>query len=250
MTKGMDDREKDNQGIGRILSRREVFSLLGGTAGAGVFSSFLQASATPPSCVLKPEQTEGPYFLDGMLNRSDVRSDPSDGTISDGIPLSLTFRVSRFGSQDCSPLAGAVVDLWHCDSRGYYSGVQDRSFNTTGKRFLRGYQVTDNAGMAKFLTIYPGWYPGRTVHIHFKIRTDPSSKAGFEFTSQLYLDDSLTDRVYTLPPYSSRERRMMRNEEDSIFRTGGRQLMLVLDKDGPGYTSTFDIGLQLQRGSP
>lgn len=82
----MDDREKQDREIGCILSRREAFSLLGGAAGAGVFSSFLQASATLPSCVGKPEQTEGPYFLDGMLNRSDVRSDPSDGIISDGIP--------------------------------------------------------------------------------------------------------------------------------------------------------------------
>lgn len=245
----MDDREKDDRQIGRILSRREVFSFLGGAAGAGVFSAFLQASSgTLPSCVGKPEQTEGPYSLDGMLNRSDVRSDPSDGTISDGIPLSLIFRVSSIGAQGCPPLVGAVVDLWHCDARGYYSGVQDSSFNTTGKKFLRGYQVTDNAGMARFSTIYPGWYPGRTVHIHFKIRTDPSSKAGHEFTSQLYFDDSLTDHVYTLPPYSSRGRRMMRNEEDFIFRMGGKQLMLVLDKDDPGYTSTFDIGLQLQRG--
>ena len=241
----MDDREIDNRGLGRILGRREVFSLVVGAAGAGVFCSFLRASATLPSCVLKPEQTEGPYFLDGTLNRSDVRSDPSDGTVSEGILLSLIFHISSFGSQGCSPLAGAVVDLWHCDARGYYSGVQDRSFNTTGKRFLRGYQVTDSTGMAKFFTIYPGWYPGRTVHIHFKIRTNPSSKAGHEFTSQLYFDDSLTDHVYTLLPYSSRGRRMMRNEEDFIFRTGGKQLMLVLDKNGRGYTSTFDIGLQL-----
>lgn len=246
----MDNREKDNRGIMCFLSRREVFSLIGGAAGAGVFSSFLQASATLPSCISKPEQTEGPYFLDGMLNRSDVRSDPSDGTILDGIPLSLIFRVSSFGAQGCSPLAGAVVDLWHCDSRGYYSGVQDRSFNTTGKRFLRGYQVTDSAGVTKFSTIYPGWYPGRTVHIHFKIRTDPSSKTRYEFTSQLYFDDSITDQVYTLPPYSSRGRRMMRNEDDFIFRSGGKQLMLALDKDASGYTSTFDIGLQLQRSSP
>ena len=241
----MDDREKDDREAGCILSRREVISLLGGAAGAGVFSSFQQASAALPACVGKPEQTEGPYFLDGMLNRSDVRSDPSDGTISDGIPLSLIFRVSSIGARGCAPLAGAVVDLWHCDARGYYSGVQDHSFNTTGKKFLRGFQVTDRAGITRFATIYPGWYPGRTVHIHFKIRTDPSSKAGQEFTSQLYFDDSLTDQVYTLPPYSSRGRRMMRNEEDFIYRIGGKQLMLVLDKDGPGYTSTFDIGLQL-----
>ena len=246
----MDDREKHNPATEGILSRREVFSLLGGAAGTGVFCSFLQASAALTSCVGKPEQTEGPYFLDGMLNRSDVRSDPSDGTISDGIPLSLLFRVSSIGARGCLPLAGAIVDLWHCDARGHYSGVQDRSFNTTGKKFLRGNQVTDSAGMAKFITIYPGWYPGRTVHIHFKIRTDPSSKAGYEFTSQLYFDDSLTDHVYMLPPYSSRGRRMMRNEEDFIFRRGGKQLMLVLVRDGPGYTSTFDIGLQLQGGSP
>ncbi len=135
------------------------------------------------------------------------------------------------------------MDVWHCDARGFYSDVRDRSFNTAGKKFLRGYQVTDKSGSARFKTIYPGWYPGRTVHIHFKIRTNTASVARREFTSQLYFDDSLTDQVFMKEPYSSRGRRMVRNEEDFIFRAGGKQLILEPRQDGAGYSATFEIAL-------
>jgi protocatechuate 3,4-dioxygenase beta subunit len=109
---------------------------------------------------------------------------------------------------------------------------------------LRGYQVTDDGGTARFTTIYPGWYPGRTVHIHFKIRISPSTRAGYEFTSQLYFDDSVTDEVHAHSPYSEHGRRMMRNRDDSIFRLGGDQLLLALTRKGQGYAATFGIGLQ------
>ena len=244
----MNDREKDDQQTGRILTRREVFAILGTAAGAGIFGhSPAQASSTVssrPRCIGRPEQTEGPYFLDTKLNRSNIRSDPSDGSLMDGIPLLLEFHVSQITPQSCAPLPGAIVDVWHCDARGIYSGVRDPHFNTVGKKFLRGYQVTDDAGTARFTTIYPGWYPGRTVHMHFKIRTNPSNQAGSEFTSQLYFDDSVTDQVYTQSPYSNRGRRMMRNKDDGIFHVGGDQLILDLTSDGPGYAAIFDIGLQ------
>jgi protocatechuate 3,4-dioxygenase beta subunit len=243
----MYDRERDDQQTGRVLTRREVFTILGAAAGAGIFSSRAKASSSVPAvpgCVGRPEQTEGPYFLDVGLNRSDIRSDPSDGSVVEGVPLLLEFRISQITSRGCAPLRGAIVDVWHCNALGAYSGVKDPHFNTAGKKFLRGYQITDSTGTARFTTIYPGWYPGRTVHIHFKIRINPSSPAGSEFTSQLYFDDSITDEVYTQAPYSSRGRRMMRNKDDSIFHVGGNQLMLAPKRDGQGYAATFDIGLQ------
>jgi protocatechuate 3,4-dioxygenase beta subunit len=281
----------DDKPVGRVLSRREVLTLLGG-AGAAVIAatgfkqlnfSQIASTATPeaadatlPACIVRPAETEGPYFVDEMLNRFDVRVDPADGTVKEGIPLLLKFRVSEMSANACTPLAGAQVDIWHCDALGVYSDVQDRSFNTVGQRWLRGYQVTDENGIAEVMTIYPGWYQGRTVHIHFKIRTDPASESGYEFTSQLNFDDTLSDQVFTQGVYAQKgPNRAVRNEDDGIYRDGGDQLMLNLTETSAddlaavsataiaaatmqptlqptiqpdsqdGYTAVFDIGLDL-----
>jgi protocatechuate 3,4-dioxygenase beta subunit len=198
-----------------------------------------------PPCIVRPEQTEGPYFVDERLNRSDIRSDPSDGSVKDGRPLQLALRVHEIRGDACTPLAGAVVDIWHCDALGVYSDVRDRSFDTRGKKFLRGYQVTDPTGTARFLTIYPGWYPGRAVHIHFKIRTNPESRRGYEFTSQIYFDDALTAQIHAQAPYATKGQGRLRNRQDGIFEDGGDRLMLQLTKEAQGYTGVFDIGLQM-----
>ena len=248
--------DRDDIQIGRLLSRREVLALMG-ASGVAVLAGCKPsrevgqtASGTVdelPSCVVRPEQTEGPYFVDARLDRSDIRSDPTTGAVKAGAPLQLAIVVSRVGAGGaCAPIAGARVDLWQCDAAGVYSGVRDPSFDTTGQQFLRGYQLTDASGTARFTTIYPGWYRGRTVHAHFKVRTDPSAARGYEFTSQLYFDDALTDHVHALEPYASKGRRTLRNEGDGIFRRNGSQLMLVMDgSDEPhGYASTFHLGLR------
>jgi protocatechuate 3,4-dioxygenase beta subunit len=192
-------------------------------------------------CIVRPEQTEGPYFVDEGLNRSDIRPDPSTGVISEGIPFSLTFNVSQIGSNGCVPFEGAQVDVWHCDAHGVYSDVQGSS----GTKFLRGYQVTDASGIARFQTIYPGWYQGRTVHIHFKIRNNAATAPGFDFTSQIYFDDGISDQIFAQEPYSSRSGRRTTNANDGVFRSGGEQLLVQLVPDGAGYAATFDIGLQM-----
>jgi len=179
------------------------------------------------------------------LHRSDIRSDPTNGQVKTGTPLALTILLSRIGAGDCQPLAGAQVDIWHCDALGIYSDVKDPSFDTIGQKFLRGYQITDTRGEARFLTIYPGWYQGRTVHIHVKVRTAPQAKRSFEFTSQMYFDDMLSDRVYTDAPYVAKGKRTARNQDDGIFRRGGEQLMLAPTPRADGYAATFAIGLQL-----
>lgn len=233
------------------MNRRKMLAMLGAT-GMNMLSGYSSADSGGSktirkmlSCVVTPQQTEGPYFVDERLRRSDVRSDPSDGSIKEGLPLALEIRVSTVDKTDCKPLAGAYVDIWHCDAQGIYSDVMDSGFNTVGKKFLRGYQITDANGSVRFITIYPGWYPGRTVHIHFKIRTDSGYTRGVEFTSQIYFDDSITDQVYTQPPYASRGPRAPRNEGDSIFRRGGDRLVLRLVKTDQGYAGTFDVGLEL-----
>lgn len=235
---------------GRLLSRREVVAYLGATGVAWLMAGSLNhrravAGMLGPSCVVRPEQTEGPYFVDERLNRSDIRADPTDGRVRPGTPLALTLRVSRLGAGDCQPLQGAQVDIWHCDALGVYSDVQDPGFSSIGRKFLRGYQVTDARGAAQFVTVYPGWYPGRTVHIHFKIRTATVARRTFEFTSQLYFDDGLTDHVHADPPYAATGLRTTRNQQDWIFRRGGNQLLLAPTTTDRGYSATFAIGLQL-----
>lgn len=112
-----------------------------------------------------------------------------------------------------------------------------------GKKFLRGFQRTGSDGRVEFTTIYPGWYPGRTVHVHFKVRTDPAAPRGSEFASQLYFDDALSDRVFGQAPFAGRGARAMRNEGDGIFRGSGSELMLALQPDGAGYRGMFEVAL-------
>jgi protocatechuate 3,4-dioxygenase beta subunit len=247
--KGETEMHSDDKPVGRLYTRREAMTLLGASSAALLTDSLifpLRLSAfTRMPCVVRPRQTAGPYFVDGMMNRSDIRSDPANGEIKQGVPLALTFLVTRLNGSGCDPLPGAQVDVWQCDAHGVYSDVQDRRFDTQGRKFLRGYQITDGDGTANFTTIYPGWYPGRTVHIHFKIRTEPSNNRSYEFISQLYFDDDLTDRIYVNPPYSDRRGTRTRNQNDRIYRRGGDQLELSLTSFEEGYTTTFDIALHI-----
>jgi protocatechuate 3,4-dioxygenase beta subunit len=193
-------------------------------------------SGSLPSCVVTPAETEGPYFVDERLNRSDVREDRK------GVPLTLTITVSNVNGSSCTPISGATVDVWHCDALGVYSDVSAQ--NSVGQRFLRGYQVTDDGGLVKFQTIYPGWYMGRTAHIHFKVRTT----SGTEFTSQFFFDDSLSDRIYEESPYSGKGTRDTRNANDMVYNSPstntGAQLLLSPTKQGSDYAASFHVGLQ------
>lgn len=242
--------DNDDRTIGHILSRREMVALLGVSGYAllarqpGSAALAAGIGALPPSCVVRPQQTEGPYFVDTMLNRADIRSDPSNGTTKAGVPLALGIVVSRLSGQACIPLSGVMVDIWQCDAEGVYSGVQDPRFSTLEQKFLRGYQVTGPDGVARFTTIYPGWYQGRTVHIHFKLRSPATQRPGYEFTSQLYFQESVTDAVLAKAPYSARGRRSTLNANDGIFRQGGAQLMLDTQKQDLGYSANFHVALE------
>jgi len=234
--------QNDDHSSGYVLTRREAVALLA-AAGCSLLAGRSPVSGQPPrtprpACVVRPEQTGGPFFMDERLKRSDLRTDPAAGRVMPGVPLNLTLAVSRFTEAGCVPLAGVVVDVWHCDHRGEYSDGEN------GETFLRGYQVTDAQGRARFKTIYPGWYPSRTVHVHFKLHSAPSVRPGFDFTSQLYFDDALTDQVHAQAPYAARGARTVRNTRDGLYRRDGSQLLLALTPSGPGYTGTFDIALQ------
>ena len=162
--------DNDDKQVGQILSRRDALRILGlGSAAllaactpslsqseqsTGVSKTATSISSTSsatnafPFCVVRPSMTEGPYFVDEMLNRSDIRSDPTDGTVKDGLPLSLKINVMQAGNNACTPLHDARVDIWQCDALGIYSDAQDPNFNTKGKKFLRGYQTTNTNGLA------------------------------------------------------------------------------------------------------
>ncbi len=201
------------------------------------------ASVALPTCVVVPELTEGPYFVDEKLNRSGVRTDTNTKAVKEGVPLRLVFNVSQVSSGACTAYAGAYVDIWHCDALGNYSDVQQN--NTMGQNFLRGYQVTSASGKAEFTTIYPGWYQGRAVHIHFKVRNALDTTKSHTFTSQLFFDDTLNQQVFTLAPYKSKGQSTTKNANDSIYRSGGASLLLNPVKEGDGYIATFNIGLSI-----
>jgi protocatechuate 3,4-dioxygenase beta subunit len=229
----------DDGQVGKLVSRRELLTRLASAALLAGVPLRLRAQALP-ACIATPAQMEGPFFTDARLDRSDIRSDPADKSVKDGVPLALTLRVSSVTSKGCVPLAGAMVDVWHCDAAGAYSD-SDRS--TAGRRFLRGYQMTDGGGAASFTTIYPGWYPGRAVHIHFKVRVMAGPALGHEFTSQLYFDDAVSDRVFARSPYAARGKRDVRNSDDGLFRRGGTRLLVPLAESRGGYAGDFSVGI-------
>jgi protocatechuate 3,4-dioxygenase beta subunit len=236
----------DDRPIGRILTRREALALLGtaGLTALGGGRGLAQPAGTP-ACVARPAMTEGPYFVDAKLHRSDIRSDPADGSVRPGAPLRLALRVSRLARGSCAPLPGATVDLWHCDAHGVYSDARDPAGSSVGRKFLRGYQTTDGDGLVRFTTIYPGAYRGRAVHIHFKIRSTAAGGRVHDFTSQLFFDDALSEQVYAQPPYAGRGGQHLPNARDGIYRNGGAQLTLAVTPASPGYTAaTFELALE------
>ncbi|MGH8906708.1 MAG: protocatechuate dioxygenase [Egibacteraceae bacterium] len=250
------------------------------------------------TCTLTPEQIEGPYYFDARMIRGDIREDRP------GTPLRLAIRVRD--AQDCAPIANAVVDVWHCDAGGIYSGFEAASRaaqgaglagvqagstdgdaaqgagpasvqtgrtdgdaaqgtglagvqagstdgdaaqgagpasvqtgRTDGETYLRGAQVSNADGVAEFTTVYPGWYTGRTVHIHARAHLDATSLV----TTQLYFDDAVTGQVHAQAPYSQRTGRDTFNDNDGFIDSGGGTPTLTLSQDGDGWLGLITIGV-------
>ena len=241
----------DDRSVGTVLTRRKALALVAAAAtGAAAHRAGARAHAAArtealPDCVAQPEQTEGPYFVDKALERSDIRHDPSTGQLTPGSPLALQFVLSRImPAGTCTVLPDARVDIWHCDASGVYSDVEDRYINTIGQQFLRGYQISDKNGIVRFNTIYPGWYPGRALHVHFKVRVPGANGLTDEFTSQLYFPDELTDRVHAAEPYVSHKGQRLLNSRDMIFREGATQLVLPIVETEQGYAATYRIAMR------
>jgi protocatechuate 3,4-dioxygenase beta subunit len=205
-----------------------LLGLLGWRASASDGAGPAGVASGAVSCVLTPEQTEGPYYIAGEKLRRDV----TEGR--PGTPLLLRLRVVDASS--CRPIKGAAVDIWHCDALGAYSGFGSGAGNRT---FMRGVQRSDARGLARFRTVYPGWYRGRTVHIHVKVHV----AGNVVHTGQLYFPDSVTDRVFRRRPYSRRPRRTTRNASDFVFAQGGRRSLLRLRKVGSAYVGSISMGV-------
>ncbi|MFJ7150158.1 intradiol ring-cleavage dioxygenase [Streptomyces sp. NPDC100445] len=240
-------------------SRRTVIARLGGatlgaaalglTAGQAKAAVDRNGAARPPAgptadCVLTPEQTEGPYYLD--LEK--VRENITEGR--PGVPL--TLRVKVIDTMTCSALPGTAVDIWHCDALGVYSGYEAGG-STPDTTFLRGVQLTDSTGVAEFTTVYPGWYVGRALHIHVKTHAGGTVANGryqgghVSHTGQLYFPETYNSRIATLAPYRSNTASRTLNARDGIYRHGGSSTLLSLTQIGSdlgkGVTGTVVLGI-------
>ena len=197
------------------------------------------------NCTLTPETTEGPYWVDERLKRSDVTEDQP------GVPLKLVLGV--YGSDAaCSPYPGAVVDIWQANALGLYSAQPEQPrADTGGQTFLRGCRAAGNDGEVVFETIYPGAYEGRTLHIHVRVRTFAEDETTFTFTSQVFFPEGTNDRVLATSPYNERPEVDTTNATDSIFLP---ELIAKVDGDAEqGFTATFRMrlsGLPEARGDP
>jgi uncharacterized protein (TIGR03437 family) len=232
-------------GISLQLNRRRTLALLGGAAALGALGESAHAASTCLS--LAGAQTEGPYWVEENLNRSDIRTDPSDGSVRPGVLLNLTINLQEESGSNCGPLAGARVDVWHCDAGGTYS--DETANNSKGRKYLRGYQISDDNGNVQFTTVYPGWYSGRTIHIHVRVRTYSGTTQIGEFVNQIFFDDAVSDAIIkTVAPYNTRPNRDTRNANDMVVTgtNNGSVVYAALTKTSAGYDATASIGVNLK----
>lgn len=227
--------------------------------GGGYFQtrSLLKASPPPFNCVLAPTQTGGPFYLDPQYNRKNITEDEP------GLPLKLKIKV--LGVSNCEPVPNALVNIWHCDARGVYSEfgrVAGNPDDASDASWLRGYQVTDVAGICEFDTIFPGWYPGRATHIHFDVHlgfepggeVDGRHDQSSTFYSQMYLPNSLKTKVYAdHDAYTDKGDNPTGTNNDSLFQNAGapEALMLIFDETEypDALSAEFTIGLDMA-GTP
>ncbi|MFI7125179.1 intradiol ring-cleavage dioxygenase [Nonomuraea sp. NPDC050153] len=238
-------------GLGAVLSAPGARA---GAASRPPTADLTSLFARSRVCGLTPAATQGPYYFDADKIRSDIREDKP------GVRLRVGIRVQD--SETCSPMSNAVVEIWHCDAAGLYSGAEKESQDdaTSGpppggftdkavmsdmkpsdaKRYLRGAQVTNGDGIVEFMTNWPGWYPGRTVHIHTMVHFSDWRV----LNTQIMFDEALNSKVLATPPYATHTGRDTFNSGDNIFRDG---MLLRVVEDGDGYLGTIILSADSDR---
>lgn len=252
------------------LSRRQVIMGLGFVGTGSLFTPFLSLKgktatikpSSKPSCIVYPEQTEGPFYFAANLIRKDI-TEGRPGTL-------LDLKLKIVDANNCEPIQDAIVDVWSCDANGEYSGYET-VYSPSGdfleergapkdmekhsddarprfhqepnneKKFMRGAQVSNAEGEVEFLTIYPGWYPGRAPHIHIKVYVNDSEV----FTSQMYFKDEETDKIHQQEAYNSKEGDRLKNEEDGIFSSTEANPIVKITEVENGVVGTCTFGVQL-----
>jgi protocatechuate 3,4-dioxygenase beta subunit len=228
----------------RTLNRRQALGVLGAAGAAMVACN--SASPTSPSaattttpattpataaCVVTPSETAGPFPSLTLPVRSDVREDRA------GLPLNLAVTVVN-AAANCAPVTNASVEIWHCDAAGNYSEYGNLASST----WLRGIQPVDGSGVARFTTIYPGWYAGRATHIHIEVFVDNRSVK----TSQICFPEEINSAVYAGGVYAAKGQNPTKNSNDGIFRDGfTSELATMSGNSTSGYDAAFQVGITL-----
>jgi protocatechuate 3,4-dioxygenase beta subunit len=234
----------------RLLRRRDALVALGGVGLTGVLGARAsgvlgtQGAEAASTCVLSPEVTEGPYWIDNKLTRRDITENKP------GLALELVLAVQD--AKTCAAIGGADVEIWHCDAVGEYSGYESGAPGAPGgqhatpsssNRYLRGHQKAAADGRVRFLTVYPGWYRGRTPHIHLKVHVG----GRVVHTGQLFFAEKTTAAVYRHAPYKSHGQPDTSHAEDSIYAQAGRSratLRLTRRSNGrSGYRGAITLGV-------
>jgi protocatechuate 3,4-dioxygenase beta subunit len=227
------------------LTRRDAIKAIAITAAGGTLMTrgafAQQATATESTlmpgadvCVITPEVTEGPYYFDPKLERADITEDHP------GVATTVKLQVV---DGTCQPLPGARVDLWHCDAAGQYSGYPNQTggVDTTGQTFMRGTQFAGDNGVVEFQTIYPGWYAGRTTHMHFKVFLDEQTV----LTGQIFFPDALSQFLYeNVEPYKARVGdRDTLNANDNIATRATRASFAYVKELADRYLVAMIVGV-------
>lgn len=231
-----------------IINGCKKDSISNSTSGTTGTSSTSTTSTNGSTCIVSPTEVEGPYpYVGGEITNPLNRADVTGGQT--GVPLSISFVVVNT-NDSCNVLTDARVDIWHCNNQGYYSGYGNQpgllgTKSYVGETWLRGYQMTDASGVAKFTTVYPGWYGGRATHIHMEIFINKVLKK----TAQLTFSEAISDVVHVSALYAAHGVNPTRNASDSVFGNSATDLanetMALTGSVADGYSGSFTIGISV-----
>jgi protocatechuate 3,4-dioxygenase beta subunit len=263
----------------RRMTRKQALGAAGSAgalylaAGSGLPAALGRLAAAPPAAaatetavVVTPSMTEGPYWIDEMLRRFDVRSNTSSASSSAGraqAGVPLTVKINVHDASSGGAINGAHVDIWHANAYGLYSdesgqgGPGGGGSSTAGQNFLRGYQITGVDagagsapvdGQASFLTIWPGWYQGRAIHIQVRVRTCDGGSVATNYTTQIFFSDADNDAVLSgAAPYDTRTPKTdsTADENDNVLTSSAvaTNVVPVTGSIASGFAATFNIGL-------